>query len=65
MPPVSVTRNSAPTPISAGNVQKACYLARMFRLRDIQRRFDRPAVLGQYRFTEPPRVMQFALRYEF
>ena len=36
-----------------------------FTLRDFQRRFDRPNVLGQYRFTEPPRVMQFALRYEF
>jgi hypothetical protein len=36
-----------------------------FTLQNLQRRYDRPAVLGQYRFTEPPRVMQFALRYEF
>ena len=36
-----------------------------FTLRDFQRRYDRPAVLGQYRFTEAPRIMQFALRYEF
>ena len=36
-----------------------------FTQRQIQRRFDRPNVLGQYRFTTPPRVMQFALRYEF
>ena len=36
-----------------------------FTQRNIQRRYDRPAVLGQYRFTEAPRVMQFALRYEF
>ena len=33
--------------------------------RNLQRRYDRPAVLGQYRFTESPRIMQFALRYEF
>lgn len=36
-----------------------------FTQRNLQRRFDRPAVLGQYRFTESPRIMQFALRYEF
>lgn len=36
-----------------------------FTQRDIQRRFDRPNVLGQYRFSTPPRIMQFALRYEF
>ncbi len=36
-----------------------------FSLSQIQRRYDRPAVLGQYRNVESPRVMQFALRYEF
>jgi hypothetical protein len=36
-----------------------------FSLRNLQQRYDRPAVLGQYRYTEAPRVMQFALRYEF
>ena len=36
-----------------------------FTQRNLQRRYDRPAVLGQYRFTESPRIMQFALRYEF
>jgi hypothetical protein len=36
-----------------------------FSLQDLQQRYDRPAVLGQYRYSEPPRVMQFALRYEF
>ena len=36
-----------------------------FTQRNLQRRFDRPAVLGHYRFTESPRIMQFALRYEF
>lgn len=36
-----------------------------FSLRGLQRRYDRPAVLGQYRNTESPRVVQFALRYEF
>jgi hypothetical protein len=33
--------------------------------RDIQKRYDRPAVLGQFRTVKPPRVMQFALRYEW
>lgn len=32
---------------------------------DMQLRFDRPAVLGQYRSAGDPRIMQFALRYEF
>ena len=36
-----------------------------FTQRNLQRRYDRPAVLGQYRFTESPRIMQFAMRYEF
>jgi hypothetical protein len=36
-----------------------------FTQRNLQRRYDRPAVLGQYRFTESPRIMRFALRYEF
>lgn len=36
-----------------------------FTQQDIQRRFDRPNVLGQYRNSTAPRVMQFALRYEF
>ena len=36
-----------------------------FTRRNLQRRYDRPAVLGQYRFAESPRIMQFALRYEF
>ena len=36
-----------------------------FTQRNLQRRYDRPAVLGQYRFTDSPRIMQFALRYEF
>ena len=33
--------------------------------RNLQRRYDRPAILGQYRSAESPRIMQFALRYEF
>ncbi len=36
-----------------------------FTQRNLQRRYDRPATLGQYRFAESPRIMQFALRYEF
>ena len=36
-----------------------------FTQRNLQRRYDRPAVLGQYRFAESPRIVQFALRYEF
>lgn len=36
-----------------------------FTQRNLQRSYDRPAVLGQYRFAESPRIMQFALRYEF
>ena len=36
-----------------------------FTQRDLQRRYDRPEILGQYRFAESPRIMQFALRYEF
>jgi hypothetical protein len=36
-----------------------------FSFRGLQQRYDRPAVLGQYRNTESPRVVQFALRYEF
>ena len=33
--------------------------------RGMQLRYDRPAVLGQYRNAGDPRTMQFALRYEF
>ena len=36
-----------------------------FTQRNLQRRYDRPATLGQYRFAESARIMQFALRYEF
>lgn len=36
-----------------------------FRTRSIQSRFDRPNVLGEYRTSGAPRVIQFALRYEF
>ena len=36
-----------------------------FTQRGLQRRYDRPEILGQYRFAASPRIMQFALRYEF
>ena len=41
--PVSVTAANAPSPLTARNVEKACYGSRMLRPRDIQRRFDRAA----------------------
>ncbi len=43
MTSVSGKNHRAPTPISGRIIEKACYGSRMFRLRDIQRRFDRAA----------------------